>query len=684
MFESLLRQIQMLSPEELANAYLEEMAICRAWYASYEGNEEERAPFNDIPERIQAWLKCAVTPNEPTEGHRQQPLLRRVIKAVVQGELSEMQRDELDFLHYAWELSHQVDEKISGLQRSIRSLKPFIAQLQKLREKLELNPGLPALELRMGLVTADDLRKAQTRDIRVFGGIALTIRGPVYFSKGDIKVVGNVPEDCTLVVEGGSAYVSGMVQGNIAVSESCEVFGNVSGVIVARRGDVRGMSLLSPSTVISKEGSVHFRESLEPRLVFGCKKIRIRGNATGGNYYGRVVEIGDTFTSGELHVSEVASANLFCCSETRKLVVLLRRGLSYRDYGEVLTQESNRLLSNAMKLRQSIANIRLLLDITEREADEYAGNVILFLLGSDKTQEQVEQIQRLRRRNACLNRLLAAGRSLAMAIEDRIGFLEDSNGGMHESQSSPFGSEERTLLDELEKELMHLASEGVIERDLYDERDEILHLGRLLLRKMLTPKDVIDTLNLLLAKIDDLELKKVITTEHALQIEETVERAVGRAAIIDRAKTARARVEVLGQLLSECRKRGVHESFRDRVNDRYVNLMRRNIEMRLSRMGGYRLALREIEDRAVKIREKLWDEFQVSLPLHVIEGEMLDGARIVGCFDTGVKICIWKHLMDAQQDPHGGLCYTENTEDIPVTYQRSPRGIVERIIPEES
>jgi len=63
---------------------------------------------------------------------------------------------------------------------------------------------------------------------------------------------------------------------------------------------------------------------------------------------------------------------------------------------------------------------------------------------------------------------------------------------------------------------------------------------------------------------------------------------------------------------------------------------------------------------------------------------MLDGARIVGCFDTGVKICIWKHLMDAQQDPHGGLCYTENTEDIPVTYQRSPRGIVERIIPEES
>lgn len=675
--DNLLRYVSALPAEKAGTLLLEDVALCAAWYESYRDTPERQESFASVPEVIKRWL----AENEPvelkTEGRRQQPLLRLLIKDVAQGRIEELTRDAVDFLCIAWDLISR-SAQASAFNRPAQLLKAHAAALRARRQSLEGMPGVPSLIERVGIYTAGDLRQGEVRDVKTFAGINVPFRGPVVTHRGDARVLEGIPGNCSMVVEEGSCWVNGSVLGNLAATEACEVRENISGAVIARRGDIRADTLLNPAVVISKEGSVFCRSAQDPRMVYGCQAVRVATSVKSGVYLGRRVEVAEEVMGGEIQVSEIAQAAIFRQAPGRTLSIVLRRGLNCQDYGEVLPQEALKMLSNATRLCQRLTNIQRLQEVTAREADEYAGSVLLFLLGEDDTPTQMHRIRKLRRRLAFMDRLILGARGLIYAVENRMNALPGGETGTADSYATSTGCDERELLGDLQQELMVLAAEGTIDRDLFDYRETVLALGRKLQRASLTRHETLDVLRELTAVMDDLGFRREEMAEVVEKRENSLQQAIGRAAILERAKANRSRVEVLKQLLSAGRERESREAFQKRSNDRFVRLMQRNIENRLSRLMEYRASVQEIKSRVQKTRTKLWEVHMVSLPESILTDWMAGGARAEGRFEEGVRLCAWRHLLEPQRGSVAGLLETPDSGGETVIYTRTSRGTIER------
>lgn len=673
MFEHLVNHITGLDKEQLASVPVEDLALCAAWCASHQETPDRIEPYAALPSMLEYWTRHPIIPEMKTEGRRQQPLLRILLDLAALGKTHEMTRDETDFLCEVWRLIESAAG--SGLfERPLKYMRPHMAAIRERRESLPLVPDLPAIADRVTVVTLDNMRNAQSRDIHVFGGLELPVRGPVLLQRGLVKIIDGIPAECSVAVEDGGCCVRGLVLGNIAAAGACEILGNISGVVIARKGDVRAADLLNQASVISKEKLVCCRNAQEPKLVFGFKGVHIQGSALSGQYLGRTVEINQEILGGEVHVSEQVTARHFRQSERRPLAIVLRRSLNCLDYGEALSQDAGRMLNNAVKMRQRIWNLRRLAEISEREADDFAGNILLHLLGEDDTMDQMHKLQKLRRRTAFINRLVAGARAVAHSAEDQLSLPQDESSGSATA-------EERGILEDMQRELAVLAAEGTIDRDLFETREEILLLCRRLQRKSLTLQERIDTLKGLMAKTDELSGRAAEIEAIAQRQETQMQEAAARTAILERAKANRSRVEVLEQLLAAGKDRPGMERLMKRAHDRIVRLIRRNIENRLAHAQEYRNEVLGIEGRIRKVRDHLWQEHMVSLPEEML-GESPDlEPYACGRFEAGIRIVAWRHLVDSGRPGVQGFFMTpavEEEEEAPIlAYTRTARSAIE-------
>lgn len=677
MYDRLASFVMGLPRNKLATLYLEDIALCATWYESYEDDAAIREQYTSLRQIFDEWVHEAQAPRTDTMGYRQQPLIRQLITELSAGNVTRLERDELDLLYFSAGLARR-SGKLQVFRRVLTCLAPYTKDIEHCRKHRELIPGCPALGRRLAVITDEDLKCAELRDIRTFGGLSLPIRGPVYMREGSVRVMTDVPPDCTVVVDQGSCHVRGSVLGNVAVTMACEVLDNISGVVVARRGNACARDIVNQATVISKESSVQAMSAQDPRILFASREIHIHGDVFNGRCLARRVIVDGNYTGGDLFTTEWAEAQNFTSSDTRPLRVCLVRGLSCQDYGEVLSLEASKLLNSAMKLRQRVTNLEELIEITEREADDLAGNILMYILGEEDTQERVHHIQKKRRRQSFLERLIAGMRAIMATAEDRINLMASGARDVAEFVSS--SAEEQATLDELRRELAILANEGSIDIELQTDKDEILYLGRKLQRKGLVLQGVEQVLGRLMEKCGELEEKNLALKTAISREEEDIERTMVRAALLDRAKAECSRVEMLKQLLAAARKRPNMDQFRQRTNDRYVKLLQRMMENRVSRMAGYLTTSREVQERIEQLRERLWTEYMVSLPDHVLRGWAVGGARIRGCFSPGILICAWRHLLDDEQGGARGRITTGGLDmNMPVrqTYVRSEQSTIE-------
>jgi len=669
MIESLVKKLCTIPDEALVQQSLEDMALATVWLDSYlESDPLTVAPYKQLHERLDTWVTQVQPPPDDTEGVRQQPLLRMLLNEAVRGKASAFSHEELDFLFFAHGMATRAG-KPDLFGRTLECLEPHIEAIAAARAKGTTEPGLPKLHERIGVFSADDIRKAESRDIKVFAGLDFPVRGPVLIHRGDAKIIDLIPPGTAVVVESGSAYVGGSVDGLLAATETCEILGNISGVAVARRGTIRCRAVLNQATAVSKEGSVACHSAEDPRLIFGCKEVLVRTAAYGGRYLGRDVIVHGEMLSGEVQATQEARAGAYRMNEERKTAVVLRRSLTCADYGEVLLMEAGRMVNAALKLSQRRANIENLLAITTREADEFAGNVLLFLLGDDDSSKRLEEIQELRRRASFLDRLTAAIKGLIQVLEDRLAAANGKSGG------EPTG-DERSILEQLQRELLQVSAEGSLDPSLFKHKEDVLHLGRKMQGRHLEPGHLVEMLYKLVEKNDALVEMREPIEEVVNKRESSLEQHMERKAILERAKAERRRVAVLEQLTAVGRSRGraAGPKFQQRINDRYIKLMRRNIEHRLTRLNEYRGTIEETNARIQEIRDRLWETFQVSLPDHVLEGWTREGAHCTGRFDEGVWICAWPYLVTEGRQGAHGLVVVPSSEDETVTYQRTPQG----------
>lgn len=672
MFESLLEHVIALPPEKLRTVSVEDMALCAAWFDSYRGEPAKREPYKLIRQLLDRWVHDAIVDETPTEGVRQQPLLRMLIDHVQQDGVDTLLRDELDFLYFLWGLIQRTNVR-DCFAKPHSLLKAHMTAIGNRREDLAPVAGLVNLGERIGVYTANELRRAPAGEEKAFGGVKLAVHGPVLTHEGDAKIIGGVPEGCSVVIEEGACSVNGPVLGNLAATNGCDVLEDIAGVVIARRGDVRARNILEGVTAISKEGAVICSAAQEPKLVYGSHEIRIRGNAEGGVYLGRNVVVNEDVVGAEVHVSGQAQARVWRPSEERPMSIVLRRALSCEDYGEVLCLEARRMLADASKLRRQMTSITNISELVQREADEYAGGILLYILGEDESEEQTQKLQWLHRRTAFVDRLITGARSLVMAMEARLRAAADPEA----DPLAPASGDPRTILEDLEKELTVLAAQRTIDRELFNDREDVLALGKRSRRKPLRRQQALKTATELLAKMEVLAAKRDNLAQQAEKQELKLEQVMGRTAILDRAREKRSRVELLEQLMEAGRNRSLSSAFRKRINDRYVKLMERNVEERTARVTSQRAKGGHFEVRLHRLKDRLWDEHRVSLPEDMLDESVGLGPQVTGRFQAGVRVCAWRYLLAFEGTVLRGLIETPDTAEERVTYVRSPRGLIE-------
>ncbi len=680
MYENLASFAMAMPQEQISSLYLEDIALCATWYESHQENSEIAETYSSLRQVFDHWVRDVSPPKTDSEGYRQQPLIRDLLGELAEGHVARLERDELDLIYYAVGFARR-SGKLDIFRRVLSCSAPYMNSIEQERRQKNVEADCPNLGKRLTVATLADIKSAEPRDVRTFGGLSIPIRGPVYIREGNLKVLSGIPADCTVVVDKGSCCVRGAVDGNLATTESCDILENISGVVIARRGGVNAKDILNHATVISKEDSVRAVSAEAPKIVFAAREINISGNATGGRYFSRLITFGGDVSGGELYATERATAQHFITTEERPLRVCLLRGLSCKDYGEVLTQESGTLLNSAMKLRQRLNHMEELTDIAEREADDYAGNILMYVLGEGDTKERIQHIQRRRRRLSVLDRLASGIRALVIAAEDRINRF---SGGIEENGAP---GDDQATLDDLRRELTTLANEGSIDPEIYELKEEVVYLGRKLQRRGMLIQGLEQVLDRLLERGDHIGTLIETLSKQLEQEENLIEQAMSRAALLERARAECSRVEMLKQLSMAARKLNTNDVFKQRLNDRQVKILQRTMETRMSRMAAYRATSREIHDRVEDIREKLWTEYMVSLPDHVLRGWAVGGARIDGNFSADVFVCPWRHFMDDPSTGGKSCVTTEYARDgSPKKFVlvRTERSTIEDLTPPET
>jgi hypothetical protein len=461
---ALMAYISALESESLSQVFLEDIALGAAWLESYREEPEALAQFPNLPKQVAHWVTVADPTWASTQslGVRQQPVLRQYINELIRGRVTQLARDELDFLYFAWAMSERC-HKEALFERSLECLRPFAEQIEKLRAQSPLCPGIPHVAARVAHFGQDDLKQAETRDVKLFAGLDAPVRGPVLSHGGDVKILGGIPESCALVVEEGSAYVRGPVHGKLAATRNCEILGAVSGLVVSQRGHVRAGALYNPARVVAKEGNVAFLYAEGPRMVFAAAEITCARGVVAGCYRANDISFEGVVQGGEIQVSGKLRAPRLESTEERPLAVVLRRSLSCKDYGEVLSIESARMLTAAMRIRQRVHHLRDLMTLTEREADEYAGGVIRFILGSEPAPVKAQDMQHIRRAMAFMDRLEIALEALLKTIEEQL----DSHRDKPADATDDSRVDVRILIEDLESDLGLIVAEGPLPSDRF-------------------------------------------------------------------------------------------------------------------------------------------------------------------------------------------------------------------------
>jgi hypothetical protein len=668
MLEKLVKRVCDMAPEQLAHAHLEDMGLCASWLDSFRDEPEWTEPYRSLRQQFDLWVTIVETPSFETAGKRQQPFLRRYIDRVIEGDSPELDRDEVDFVYFCWGLAHRTAGR--GLfTRVVECLKPYIEEVESRRKEVPLRPGLPTLAESLGLFFREDFRMAESRDIKVFAGLDFPLRGPVLIHKGIAKFADGIPSDAVAVVEEGHCTVNGPVLGKLAVPEGCDILDNVSGVVVSRQGTIRARNIIKPATVVAKEGSIFCVGADFPKLAYAAETLGIAGDAQGGQYRCGALQLSGKLSGGELHVSGEGEGQHFGSSEDKPMAIVLRRTLNCRDYGEVMTPEGLRLLTNALHLRQLERNVSGLIRISTDESDEYAGMALAYLFGDEDVSDEVRGIESMRRQVAILDRLEAAAKSLAGNIDDWLALNTDA---------SDMSDDRGGFVEDLRRDLSMLKAEGSIEPEVSRHQEEVLDLGKKTFRRGLKRTEALRIMRRLLEKEEAISLRsKEITTQIQHQ-EQVFERLVSQHKVLSKARDEQRRAEILKQLVLAARK-NPNETLRRRAGERYVQLMLRYIEGRRSRISEYNTRIKKIEGDIDTIRGKLWKVHQVSLPLHVLRAQDEEPARITGSFDSGIRICAWQHLVaEGHVDERSAVLTPEGDERVH-TYLRTGHGSIRRI-----
>lgn len=635
---------------------LQDMALCRLWTES----QARKAPLDDtgesVVQAVKSWLAQPDTPELATAGRRHQPLLRELIDFLLTQRADVLSVEEAAFLNTVLAMSRELGvHPVSA--RAAQLLEPHGPSIQARGTSREPAPGLVTLERRIHYATERDILAAEVSHIRLLAGIELPCRGPVFKSSGNLRILGDVPEGCTVVVENdGCCCVDGYVMGRVLSRRQCEIRHNISGVAIVLTGHIRARGIINNALAVSKLGSVKCVNAQGPRLVFAGQSIEVEENALMGRFVTRNMRVGGEVRGSRLEVSEEATAEHFRHLGMSNVAVVLRRELSCADFGEVTGAELNQLLSRAYGLRRRARNFAHQAAAARREADHSAQSVLMFIFGGGEVQKRLESLLRAQRRHAFISQVVLNLRN--MLNDAREGLFEDGGAVEDGGLASPLVSATADG-DELDdEELKSAQAETVrLEQSL---RSRALDRGQTTLL-LETARQKLTAMTLLQARMAE----QVALEERAMQNLEKYEQILAGSG-----KNA-TKLEVLNRILPALRNQPPDSSVGKRLRSSFTVRALRTIERAERHAADFEAKASDHLTNFRAVSDRLGKDFQIRLLEN--PDEVGNVARVTGRFESGARIYMDDYIENLAEVPTDAIVLTPN-DDAVRTYLRSGAG----------
>lgn len=676
MIDALIEYVLKAGPEELENLAIQDAALCLAWRRSWENNADRSAQCEALPSILEKWAKNPHTTNIQTEGRRHQWTLRELIDDLQAGRVRSLAWDQVAFALAVLELIEATGNG-STYERLRSLLMPHARQLAVQNKALPVAPGLPTIAARLHVVTSKQIAAARPRDVKVFAGIPVNVRGPVLIhNKGHLKILDQVPENCTVVVEDGSVSVEGFVLGRVAASQHCEVRENISGMVVVRQGNVRARAITVKSKVISKWGSVWGKTAESPELVFAGTEIRIESSTNMGEFKAPSITVLGDVHGGVFHVTRSLAADHYRSSENRGLSVVLRQDLTCQDYGENPGPDGLRLLMKANRMKRDLAAMRERIVLTYSEAEHAARCALTFLLGEDSADPVAEKLQHAQHRLALINRVTSIFQTLIVIAEDRVERLARYEGKIWEEDDDS-NKESARDLNEVEQDFAQLSTEGGPETDLDDEMQDIAGLRERLLAPSADLAKVAQTL-------EHMRERMRVWKREREQLHDLIAKRENEVKILQSAQarardltTAMPMVQFLKQLMTHLRDRGDAPNSPQmlKLQSGFMRVALRTINSRVKRADRDKQAIEKTREALQDVAGRLRKEFQI--PFEDDEGNRDELPKVTGAFDAGVRILADMYLLNESTNAKSGSVLLTPLSHATKTYARDNGRIVE-------
>lgn len=667
MFRPLIDYYAQAEDDAVSSATLEDMVLLSALRTSLEG-EGPATELDFVPNLVERWLASPRNGNNGVEAEGLQLLLCGLLDKLALNGLTSLNRSEIDTLIATHELIQRAGilDEYDGLDRL---LAPHAEALAIRATKLGPEPRLSQLAGQIHFTSSEKLEAVPLRDISNFAGLDLPARGPVFTHHGNVKVLDFVPDRCMLVVDGGSCAVNGYVLGRIACSDNCHVRGNIGGVVVTNRGNIRAHKILDRAYVVAKYGSVRASHASDPELVYAGETITIDEATRLGTFASPAIQVGGRIECGNFTVSKSLQAEHYSSSERRDLVIELATNVSCDIYGGLVDVEAAQTLTRLARLRQSFTSQSSILELAHRECEHFANTAILYFLGNEERDHQIEELHRKRRRLGFLERVIVGIELLARSSERRLA-IRESKSQIHDSAKDS-DDEEAGLLETLGDVGEDEPGELPIDEDLAKEKHELEAISK----KIQSPGAV--TPSILLG----LRERRIGWIRERAFLQDEIARV--EAELLDMSDSAKAltrgtenltRIQLLRRLLSFANERPRTDRFRMRAASPFVQLMLKTIKTRRQRSRSYETELEELKESYARQTAELMNAYRIPAP--PLDEKATASAEVTGTFDAGVTVCTERYLLREAEVPNHSVIVTGDTTSAR-TYRREENVIIE-------
>ena len=644
----------------LPRVRLEEIAVFSAHGKNLSGFREKPLRM-EIARVAESW-QAAVPERPATCGRRQQLLLRIVMDVLLKRGVESLSWDETDFLCEAYDIAAGAKGPHERLRKI---LEPQIAALRVRREAMRRAAGVNMLETRVRLIFSEQLAESPRRQAPLFNGQPRPPLGPTMEVSGPVRLIGGIPDDCTLIVTGGPCSVDGYVLGRLAAADGCDISENIAGSVVAPAGNIRCRNIIEKAFVVAKAGSVKFKQAMNPQTVFGGRRVASADSISRGLFYGGDIEAGGLVRGGTFHVTGRLSAGRFTPDDGYPLNIVLRTAISFEEYGEQLGAEALHLRSRAASLRRRLVHLANMVRATQADAEHAASTIVLRAFSDLRLMNVLEERSRAGRRVAVLNRLIGALQELYAGAEDAL--------DRHEEIPDELTGD--TMFSDIEQDLEELAHEGQAEPEIAQEHEEVRALYE---RLGWTRNDRTAMLGVLGQLRDQMEawiVERQVLNARLERLNHEVNRAVpeaGLEALAQRATQDREpKLAALQRRIMALKNNPPNPEVQRKLQSPLVQLMINMMQRRIQRLNELGAGIRSCKRELAAVSEELQAKYRL--------GEDTTGetapATVSGRFAEGVLIYRDAYLLDEPKPPSGAAMLKQRSTSF-FTSSTVPNGSV--------